>query len=34
MIKDIYGQRKGSLYEYGLIEATDEADFTAEVSKV
>ena len=27
IIKDIYGERKGSLYEYGLAEAEDIADF-------
>ena len=30
-MKDIYGQRKGSLYEYGFNEATDQADFTAKL---
>ena len=27
IIKDIYGERKGSVYEYGLAEAEDIADF-------
>ena len=31
MIKDIYGQRKGSLDEYGLIKDIDEADFIAKL---
>ena len=28
------GQRKGSLYEYGLIEATAEVDFTAKLASL
>ena len=34
IIKDIYGQRKGGLYEYGLIEDIDEADFTAKLASL
>ena len=34
MIKDIYGQRKGSLDEYELIKDTDEADFTAKLASL
>ena len=34
MIKNIYEQRKGSLYEHGLIEATDEVGFTAKLASL
>ena len=34
IIKDIYGQTKGSLHEYGRIEATDEADFSAKLASL
>ena len=34
IIKDIYGQRKGGLCKYGLIEVTDEAELTAKLASL
>ena len=34
MIKDIYGQRKDSLYEYGLTVTTEEINFTAKLASL
>ena len=31
IIKDICGQNKDGLYDYGLIESTDDPDFTAKL---
>ena len=34
IILDIYGQRKGTLYKYGLAESSDEADFCGKLNSL
>ena len=34
IILDIYGQKRGTLYEYGLAESSDEAEFCGNLNSL
>ena len=34
ILKDIYGERKGAVYEYGLAESHDSDDFSAKLNSL